>query len=630
MCGIAGCFDLTAQTPDARLHQIVSAMAGTLVHRGPDEGAVWTDASRGIALGHRRLSILDLSPAGSQPMHSACGRLTIVFNGEIYNHRELRAELAATGHAFHGHSDTEVLLAAIASWGMLTALKRSNGMFAFAVWDAREQTLTLARDRLGIKPLYYAWVGRQFVFASELKGLKAHPDFRPEIDRDALALFLQHSYIPAPATIYQGVKKLPPGCLLTISRAASEPTAPEPYWSLRDAIQRGRENPFRGTETEAGDALESLLRDAIALQRLADVPVGAFLSGGIDSSLVVALMQAQDAGPVRSFTIGFRDPELDEAPFAAAIASHLQLDHTAVYIAAEEAQQVIPLLPEMYDEPFADMSQIPTYLVSQLARRHVTVSLSGDGGDELFGGYDRYAHIDRIWRQIAWLPTPLRQSAATLYQHVIHRRLLGRSGLSLRGRMIAAVDRRRLYEELHRHWASPSSMVIGSSQRLNSWRSHWIGCDSFVEEMMALDTTTYLPDCILTKLDRASMAVSLEARVPLLDHRVVEFAWRLPLAFKYQAGQGKRLLRQILARHIPPPLFERPKRGFSVPIGDWLRGSLRPWAEALLAEDRLRSEGFFRPEPIRQKWLEHQSGRYNWQYLLWDVLMFQSWLEAQR
>jgi len=630
MCGIAGCFDLSAQLPDQRLRAIAAAMAERLVHRGPDEGAIWTDASRGIALGHRRLSILDLSPAGSQPMHSDCGRYTIVFNGEIYNHGELRAELAAAGCAFRGHSDTEVLLAAITAWGVRAALEKSNGMFAFAVWDAREQTLTLARDRLGIKPLYYAWLSRQLVFASELKALGAHPDFRSEIDRGALALFFQHSYIPAPATIHQGVRKLPPGCLLTISREATESTTPEPYWSLQRAIEQGRDHPFLGTETKAADQLESLLSDAISLQRLADVPVGAFLSGGIDSSLVVALMQAQNVGQVRAFTIGFHEPEFDEAHFAAAIASHLQLDHTVVRMAAEEAQDVIPRLPQMYDEPFADVSQIPTFLVSQLARRHVAVSLSGDGGDELFGGYDRYARIDSIWRQIAWLPTPLRKSAAKLYQHVIHRRLLGRSGLSLRSRMIAAVDRRRLYEELHRHWASPSNLVIGSEPYPHhcDWQSHWIGGDSFIEEMMALDTTTYLPDCILTKLDRASMAVSLEARVPLLDHRVVEFAWQLPLAFKYQKGQGKRVLRKILARHVPRPLFERPKRGFGVPIGDWLRGSLRPWAEALLNSDRLRAEGFFRPEPIRQKWLEHQSGRYNWQYLLWDVLVFQSWLES--
>jgi asparagine synthase (glutamine-hydrolysing) len=631
MCGIAGCFDLTNQLPDARLREIADAMAGRLVHRGPNEGAVWTDAAGGIALGHRRLSIVDLSPAGGQPMHSACGRYTIVFNGEIYNHRDLRTELAAAGHAFRGHSDTEVLLAAIAAGGVRAALDKSNGMFATAVWDAQGRALTLARDRLGIKPLYYGWLGRQFVFASELKALRAHPEFRPTIDRGSLALFLQHSYIPAPATIYQGVRKLPPGCLLTVQAESAETAGPQPYWALEAAIQQGRENPFRGSEKAAADELQALLSDAIGLQRLADVPVGAFLSGGIDSSLVVALMQAQRAGPVRTFTIGFHEPEYDEAPFAAAIAQHLRTDHAAQYITAAEAQQVIPRLPEMYDEPFADMSQIPTFLVSQLAREHVTVSLSGDGGDELFGGYDRYARIDRIWRQIAWLPAPLRQTVATLYQRVVHQGIRRRAGRSLRSRVLAAVDRRALYEALHRHWERPASVVIGAgaSGVETGWQSHWIRRESFIEEMMALDTTTYLPDCILTKLDRASMAVSLEARVPLLDHRVVEFAWRLPLAMKYQRGSGKRLLRQILARHVPEALFERPKRGFGVPIGDWLRGGLRPWAEALLDADRLSAEGFFQPGPIREKWLEHQGGRANWQYLLWDVLMFQSWLERE-
>ena len=635
MCGIAGCFDTTAQTPGDTLRRNVEAMAAALVHRGPDEGAVWFDAERSVALGHRRLSILDLSPAGSQPMHSACGRFTLVYNGEIYNHGELGAELRSQGHAFRGHSDTEVLLAAIRQWGVREAVERANGMFAFAVWDAHEQTLTLARDRLGIKPLYFGWLGRTLVFASELKAIVRHPDFRPEIDRDALALFLQHSYIPAPDSIYRGIAKLFPGCLLTV-----KPNAPETltlYWNLPAAIERSRGDPFRGTEDEAAEALEALLRDSIGLQRLADVPVGTFLSGGIDSSLVVALMQAQKAGHVRAFTIGFDDPAFDESGFAAAIAKHLGVEHTTEVVTPAHAQAVIPRLSAMYDEPFADVSQIPTFLVSQLARKFVTVSLSGDGGDELFGGYDRYRHIDRIWRQIGWLPAALRRPAAWTFQQVVHRGLRGKKGESFRARALAAEDRRELYAAVHRHWDSPEIVVIGGDPRRSTanFRSSLEvirGAHTFREEMMALDTTTYLPDCILTKLDRASMAVSLEARVPLLDHRVVEFAWRLPLAFKfkYKILQGKQILRRILQKHIPPALFERPKRGFGVPIGDWLRGPLRDWAEALLAVDRLQAEGFLRPEPIREKWAEHLAGTHNWQYLLWDVLMFQAWFERQR
>jgi asparagine synthase (glutamine-hydrolysing) len=630
MCGIAGCFERTARTGADRLSHVARSMADTLVHRGPDEGAVWIDPAHGIALAHRRLSILDLSSAGSQPMSSARGRYVIVWNGEIYNHAELRAELALAGSVFRGHSDTEVLLEAIAAWGIQRTLERANGMFALAVWDSAEQVLTLARDRLGIKPLYYGWLQQQFLFASELKALRAHPDFCPLVDRAALAQFLQHGYIPTPATIYEGVHKLAPGCLLTISRAAATP-APRPFWSLRAAIETGRANPFRGTEAEAADELEALLRDAVALQRLADVPVGAFLSGGIDSSLVVALMRAQNAGSVRAFTIGFSEPEFDELEYARAIAAHLQLDHTATRIGAEQARQVISRLPHTYDEPFADVSQIPTLLVSELARQKVTVSLSGDGGDELLGGYGRYERIDSFWRKIGWLPATLRRRAAQLYQRVVHQALRGKSGTSFRSRVLAAADRKALYDTLHRHWETPAELVIGSTPLpADPWLPHWIASGSFIEEMMALDTATYLPDCILTKLDRASMAVSLEARVPLLDHRVVEFAWRLPREMKFRAGQGKRLLRIILARHLPPRLFERPKRGFGVPIGDWLRGPLRTWAEELLDDERLRAEGFLRPEPIREKWAEHQSGRCNWQYLLWDVLMFQSWLQAQR
>ena len=623
MCGLAGIFDFRVSTAGPSLRAQAENMAARLVHRGPDEGGLWSDPTAGIALAHRRLSILDLSPAGKQPMTSACGRYTMVYNGEIYNHGELRHELSP-GVSWRGHCDTEVLVEAIARWGVAQAVERANGMFAFAVWDAHERLLTLARDRLGIKPLYYACLAGEFIFASELKALRAHPRCPAAIDRDALAQFLQHSYIPAPATIYAGVRKLPPGCLLSIQAKAPQPM-PKAYWSVDDAVQRGRAAPFVGSARDAVDELERMVNQSIKLQRLADVPVGAFLSGGIDSTAVVALMQAQAPG-VRTFTIGFDDPAYDEMPFAESIAKHLQIEHVAQRLTADDAYATIPTLADVYDEPFADVSQIPALLVSKLARRYVTVSLSGDGGDELFGGYDRYSHIERIWKRIAWLPAGPRRIAARLYQDIVHRRLRGRSGRSFRARALAAGDRQSLYRELHRHWDRPCEVVIGANDG-NETGLNSAGAGSFVEEMMAHDSKTYLPDCILTKLDRASMAVSLEARVPLLDHQIVEFAWTLPLEIKRRGGVGKWPLRELLARRLPRQLFERPKRGFGVPIGDWLCGRLRDWAEALLDKRRLCSEGFLRPEPIRAKWCEHLAGTANWQYLLWDVLIFQSWLE---
>ncbi len=629
MCGLAGMFDFRRNTAAPTLRALAESMAARLIHRGPDEGGVWSDPAAGIALAHRRLSILDLSPAGSQPLSSACGRFTIVYNGEIYNHGELRRELSPAGIAWRGHCDTEVLIEAIARWGLAGAVERVNGMFAFAVWDAQVRSLTLGRDRLGIKPLYYAWLPGQFIFGSELKALRAHPACPAEIDRGALAQFLQHSYIPAPATIYGGVRKLPPGCLLTINGEAAPNAQPTAYWSVDDAVQRGAAAPFRGSAEDAVDELERLVDDSVKLQRLADVSVGAFLSGGIDSTAVVASMQAQAGGRVRTFTIGFDDPAYDEMPFAEAIARHLQIEHIALRLTAEEARATIPALADIYDEPFADVSQIPTLLVSRLARQHVTVSLSGDGGDELFGGYDRYFHIDRIWKRIGWLPASLRRIAARLYQSVVHRGLLGRRGRSFRARVLGARERRELYRELHRHWERPAEVVIGAAES-EEHGGVWRQAATFVEEMMAHDATTYLPDCILTKLDRASMAVSLEARVPLLDHKIVEFAWTLPLEYKVRGGAGKWPLRQLLARRLPRQLFERPKRGFGVPIGDWLRGPLRDWAEGLLDERRLSREGFLRPQPVREKWREHLEGRANWQYLLWDVLIFQSWLERQK
>jgi asparagine synthase (glutamine-hydrolysing) len=634
MCGITGLLDLSAKRDIAALKNIVGEMAATLHHRGPDDTGTWIDQAAGVALGHKRLSIVDLSPLGHQPMQSTSGRYCLTYNGEIYNHGELRKELSSRGHAFRGHSDTEVLVEAIDCWGIAETLRRLNGMFAFAVWDSRERRLTLARDRIGIKPLYYGWAGDSFVFGSELKALRAHPEFRPDIDRGSIALLLQHCYIPAPHSIYRGINKLPQGTTLEISadteRQAIEPT---PYWDMTDVARHGMEQPFQGSPEEAADELESLLRDSVRQRMEADVPLGAFLSGGIDSSLVVALMQSQSSQPVRTFSIGFHEQQFNEADYAKAVAEHLGTEHTEYYVTAEEALDVIPQLPEMYDEPFADSSQIPTYLVSKITKQHVTVSLSGDGGDELFGGYNRYAHTQRIWRTVAWLPLPLRSIAASLLQVAVPWR-----GETVR-RLLRTPDAQALYAWLNTHWKDPEQVVLGLQKGSDPYcrngpagALHNRGLTPFAvltEQMMLLDSLTYLPDDILTKVDRASMAVSLEARVPLLDHRVVEFAWSLPLSMKVRNGQTKAPLRDILRRHVPEKLFERPKVGFGVPIDQWLRGPLRDWAEALLDEDRLKRERFFDSRRIRHCWNEHLQCKNDWHYWLWDVLMFQAWLERQ-
>jgi asparagine synthase (glutamine-hydrolysing) len=649
MCGLTGFW---ARSGGA-YHNALDAMTESLVHRGPDDAGTWRDDENGIGMGFRRLSILDLSPAGHQPMHSACGRYVIAFNGEIYNHLELRAELEGEGAApaWRGHSDTETLLAAFVRWGIREALKRTIGMFALALWDRQERKLTLARDRLGEKPLYYGWQGDVFLFGSELKALRAHPACRHAgVDRAALCLLLRYNYIPAPSSIYQGIRKLPPGTWLSLSAGQREPRV-EAYWSLRQAVEDGMKDPFTGDEHEAVTALESLLKDAVARQMVADVPLGAFLSGGVDSSTAVSLMQAQSARPVNTFSIGFHESQHNEAQYAKAVAGHLGTAHTELYVTATQAMEVIPRLPALYDEPYADSSQIPTFLVAQLARRHVKVSISGDGGDELFGGYNRYFWSRRIWNKVSWMPRFARSLLArsliaippehlnAAYARVEHF-LPGSVRVSLMGdklhrlaeRLKTVEDLDDLYYSLVSEWTRPSEVVRGGEEpaTLVTRRSDWPALPESEHRMMYLDAMTYLPDDILVKVDRAAMGVSLETRTPYLDHRVVELAWRLPLNMKIRAGQGKWALREILYKYVPRHLIERPKQGFGIPLDAWLRGPLREWAETLLNPEKLKREGFFNPGPIRKKWEEHLSLRRNWQFHLWPVLVFQSWLESSR
>ncbi len=583
-------------------------------------------------------------------MRSRSNRFILVLNGEIYNYRRLGKILADLGHTFRGHSDTEVVLAAIEEWGLEPAVNRFVGMFAFALWDTRELALYLVRDRLGIKPLYYGWGRETFLFASELKAMRRHPDFEDVIDRNALALYMRHNYVPSPFSIYKNIYKLPAGTILKvrITDGRQQPD-PQAYWSASRICERGAAEPFGGSEEEAVSALHDLLRDAIRIHMESDVPLGAFLSGGIDSSTVVALMQEQSLRPVQTFTIGFEEQEYNEARTARAVAAHLGTNHTELYLTPREAMECVPLLPNFYDEPFGDSSQIPTYLVSKLTRSRVTVSLSGDGGDEIFAGYNRYMWVKKIWRNVGWLPKSVRQrlvaplghAALRISEHSMHKaRWLTHRGLAsaaLSGkldkiaRILAADNEEEIYQILNSHWSHPSHVVLGSEEPITMLtdKHRWAKLPTFVQSMMFLDLATYLPDDILVKVDRASMAVGLEVRVPLLDHRVVEFGWGIPLSMKLKDGSSKWILRQILYRYVPRELVEGPKRGFSIPVGTWLRGPLRSWAENLLDEERLKSEGFFDVESIRGKWQEHVLGKRNWQYHLWDVLMFEAWLDAQ-
>ncbi len=636
MCGIAGIFG--GQSVDAAT---VTRMTRSLAHRGPDDEGVWLDREAGVALGHRRLSIIDLSPAGHQPMASPAGRYVITFNGEIYNYGHLRDELAVE---WRGHSDTETLLAGFDAWGIKGTLQRATGMFAFAVWDKQERTLTLARDRLGEKPLYY---GRQrpggpFLFGSELKALLQHPEFAGEIDREALSLFVRYLAVPEPLSIYPGIAKLLPGAMLTV-RDHAEPVL-ERYWSGGQVARTGIANPVSLTAQEATDEFEGILDRAVGRQMMSDVPLGAFLSGGVDSSSVVAIMQKLSTRPVKTFTVGFHEEAFNEAEHAKAVARHLGTDHTELYVSPDKLLDVIPQLPAMYDDPFADSSQIPTFLISALARQHVTVALSGDGGDELFGGYERYRLTATWWDKIERIPMPIRAAAARAFTSV-PAPAWTRLGESLPGSMrykrlgekvhkgasmLCSETPDRLYDFMLSLWRDPTAFVIGApaSSALPMPVGPELDGISGVERMMAQDMLGYLTNDILVKVDRASMAVSLETRVPLLDPAVVEFAWRLPLGLKIRGGVTKWLLREVLYRHVPRGLIERPKMGFGVPLDDWLRGPLRDWAEALLDERRLRDEGFFHPQEIRKAWNEQLGGQLN-SGRLWTILMFQSWLEGQ-
>ena len=635
MCGIAGFFfSNSLASEEARC--IACRMSDLIAHRGPDSSGVYLDSQAGIALAHRRLAIIDLSSAGHQPMQSKSERYTIVFNGEIYNHLDLRCQLKTqfpNACSWRGHSDTETLLTAVECLGIEAALRQTVGMFAFALWDRKARTLYLARDRLGEKPLYYGWQNGVFLFGSELKALVAHPAFARNIDREALNLFLRYNYIPAPWSIYKGIRKLPAGAYLKLAVGqanANELPEPQYYWALKEAIAAGQTQPFEGNAEEAVEALKKILLQAVGQQMVADVPLGAFLSGGIDSSVVVALMQAQSKRPVRTFTIGFDEPGYNEADHAKAVATHLGTEHTEFYLSAGDALKVIPSLPSLYDEPFADSSQIPTFMVAGLSRQHVTVALSGDGGDELFGGYDRYRQMH--WMRCAWplvslVPRSIRQLSARAITGATSRR---------RGHILAGMLACRTLEESYRfrlsRWKEPTALtrVALEPQTILTDSTNWPEISEFRSWSMAIDTLSYLPDDFLVKVDRAAMGVSLETRAPFLDHRVVEFAWRLPLSVKIRGKQSKWALRQVLSKYLPEELFERPKMGFSIPLATWLRAPLRDWAEALLDEGRLRAEGFLDPQPIRQKWTEHLSGHREWDDLLWNILMFQAWLEANQ
>jgi len=638
MCGVAGLWDRrTASSADA-LCAAARRMAEVLHHRGPDDGGAWCDAATGIALGHRRLSIIDLSPAGAQPMVSSCGRFVISYNGEIYNADDLKPALQAAGRSFRGHSDTEVILEGIAVWGVEATVRRLIGMFAMALWDRSQRRLYLIRDRMGIKPMYWAAFGGTFLFASELKALRVQGGWPVELDRDSLVAYLRRRSVPGPGTVYRGVSKLPPGSILTL--AADRPPEIKAYWTLEAVASAGQAARFQGGEKEAIDRLDGILGDAVRRCMVADVPLGGFLSGGIDSSTVLALMQANSARPVRSFSIGFSEQAYDEARHAAAVARHLGTDHTELYVSPQHALALIPRLPEMYDEPLANVAAIPTFLLSAMARRHVSVALTGDGGDELFAGYGRYFQATDLFRRIGRVPQTLRRMGRAVIRALptaawtkLSRTLPSRLRPPHFGDKLYMLDRvltggsGDIYRLIVSYWQDPATLVPGTIEPADLASDPRVATliPDFVERMQFFDSLSSLRDSVLTTVDRASMAAGLEVRPPLLDHRIVEFSWALPPTMKVRGRVGKWALRQVLDRYVPSALVERPKMGFDVPIGLWLRGALRGWAENLLDEKRLAAEGIFDPRPIRAKWHEHLDGRRNWGNALWVVLMFQAW-----
>ena len=644
MCGIAGIFDLKGRGLDA--HD-VRDMTVCLKHRGPDGIGSYVEGP--IALGHARLAVIDLE-RGDQPFFNEDRSVVVVFNGEIYNFRDLQTELVSLGYAFIGHSDTEVLLSAIEAWGLTDALTRFSGMFAIALWDKKERVLSLARDRIGEKPLYYGWQGDTFLFGSELKALRAHPNWQNKINRNSLALYMRHNYIPAPYSIYQAIQKLMPGTLLHIPHTIQQGTLPTPvpYWNMKEVAEHGARNPIQLSDNEAIEKLDSLLRASIRNKMISDVPLGAFLSGGYDSTAIVALMQAESTQKIKTFTIGFHETAYNEAGHAKLVATHLGTEHTELYVSPEQAMDVIPRLPTLYDEPFSDSSQIPTFLVSEMTRQHVTVSLSGDGGDELFSGYERYFFANSLWKKISKAPYPLRRILASGIKG-IKPSILSSSLEWLSPQLSSFGGQGTLGDKLHKgadllklrsfndlylslisHWKDPSSLVLNTEEPLtpHTDSAQLAKLTSSMQVMQYLDTISYLPDDILVKVDRAAMGVSLETRVPFLEHSLIEYAWCLPQEMKVRNGEGKWVLRRLLDKYIPRELMDRPKMGFGVPIDSWLRGPLRDWAEELLNEKRLREEGFFNPVPIRKKLAEHMSGERNWQYYIWDVLMFESWLDS--
>ena len=652
MCGISGFLIPNGlRREEAQTH--IRGMVNSLTHRGPDDYGEWIDSNMGVALGHRRLSILDLSSAGHQPMVSPSGRYIMVFNGEIYNHLDIRKNTSIAkmyGASWRGHSDSETLLAAIEHWGIKKAVSESVGMFALALWDREKRELSLARDRMGEKPLYYGWQGKVFLFGSELKSLRASPAFESELNREALPDYFRYGYIPAPLSIWRGILKLLPGAIVKIKiDVIGDYSVPDQYWSLSEEISNARNSIFDGSDAEAIKCLDSQLRDTVSSQMMADVPLGTFLSGGIDSSIVTSIMQSQSSRPINTFTIGFDDTAYNEANYAKAIAQHLGTNHTELYATSEMARDVIPSLPSMYDEPFGDSSAIPTFLVSKLARKSVAVALSGDGGDELFGGYNRYLNdrAEKAWRLTRMSPMVsrhllkliLHSGVLQIADKIIHAssRIGGRKKskfLHAKVSSLSAVSTCESHEAFYRmmisQWQQPPTKSISTTNG-KALKSLTLSDtpNTSPEKMMEIDALTYLPDDILTKVDRAAMSVSLETRVPLLDHRLVELSCRIPYKMKVRNGQGKWLLRQVLKNYVPNELIDQPKRGFAVPVDGWMRGPLREWCEDLLSASRLSDQGILEPGLIRNRWDQHIRNEYNWRDSLWFVLMFQAWRQKE-